>query len=95
MVHYMLTYAAESMHNQERIEPAKPAREHVTPYTRNVNGEIQTWRTLTIYSSYQIRSETHIAHKFNRPRAQAFVLRPFHGLSSVGSSKLAGVVSCT
>ncbi len=35
-------------YKQERIEPAKPAREHVTPYTHNVNGEIQTWRTLTI-----------------------------------------------
>ncbi len=64
----------------ERIEPAKPAREHVTPYTHNVNSEIQTWRTLTIYSSYQIWSETHIAHKFDRRRAQAFALRPFHSL---------------
>ncbi len=31
---------------QERIEPAK---EHVTLYTHSVNGEIQTWQTLTIY----------------------------------------------
>ncbi len=62
-------YGSRTMLYQEHIEPAKPAREHVTPYTHNINGEIQTWRTLTIYSSYQIWSET---HKFNRPRAQAF-----------------------
>ncbi len=79
---------------QERIEPAKPAREHVTPYTHNVNGEIQTWRTLTIYSSYQIWSEM---HKFNRPRAQAFDTHSDRSMTCLpfDSSKLAGVVSCT
>ncbi len=80
--------------NQERIEPAKPAREHVTPYTHNVNGEIQTWRTLTIYSSYQIWSET---HKFNRPRAQAFDTHSDRSMACLpfDSIKLAGVVLCT
>ena len=29
---------------QELIEPAKPAREHVTSAYRSINGEIQTWR---------------------------------------------------
>ncbi len=80
--------------SQERIEPAKLAREHVIPYIHNVNGEIQTWQTLTIYSSYQIWSETHM---FNRPRAQAFDTHSDRSMACLpfDSSKLAGEVSCT
>jgi len=35
---------------QEHIEPAKPAREHVT----TIDGEIQTWLPDTNFSSIQI-----------------------------------------
>ena len=36
--------------NQEQIEPAKPAREHVT----TIDSEIQTWQPDTNFSNIQI-----------------------------------------
>ena len=36
--------ATTDMLNQERIEPAKPAREHATMHVNYIDGEIQTWR---------------------------------------------------
>ncbi len=43
-----LAEATKATCKQERIESAKPAREHVT----SINGKIQTWRMLTIILLY-------------------------------------------
>jgi len=54
---------------QEHIEPAKPAREHVT----TIDGEIQTWLLDTNFSNIQI-------WKGSNARMHSCVLRvPWHG----------------
>ena len=40
---------------QERIEPAKPAREHATAHVHYIDGEIQTWPSYSKYSRFRIR----------------------------------------
>ena len=47
---YIFHRCAGSYLNQELIEPAKPAREHVT----TIDSEIQTWRSDANFSNYQI-----------------------------------------
>ena len=39
---------------QERIELAKPAREHATTHVQYIDGEIQTWRSYSKNSSIRI-----------------------------------------